>query len=98
MGKKLPVRQVSDPRRGVCHIVVLSWDASYGGRESSHRIGPMEEAVLTLPLLAHPCASVLLTYVWMCAKTTILGANIRSCMSSNPSSRLFIVTSQVGLE
>ena len=31
VGNKLPVRQVSDPRRDVRHLVVLSWDASYGG-------------------------------------------------------------------
>ena len=67
-------------------------------KDSSHRIGPTEEAMLTLPLLAHPCAAVLLAYVWMCAKGAILGAKIRSCMIIFPSSRLFIVTSPVGLE
>ena len=67
-------------------------------KDSSHMIGPTEEAVLTLPLLAHTCAAVLLTYVWMCAKGTILGAKIRICMGSTPSSRLFIVTSLVGFE
>ena len=66
--------------------------------DSSHRIGPMEEAVLTLPLLYNPCSAMLLKYVWMCAKVAILGANIRSCISSAPRSRLFIVTSPVGLE
>ena len=67
-------------------------------KDSSHSIGPAEESVLTLPLLAHPCASVLLTYVWMCAKGAILGANIRICMSSATISRSFIVISPVGLE
>ena len=54
--------------------------------------------MLTLPLLAHPCATVLLTYMWMCAKEGILGEKIRRCMSSAPNSRLFIVTSHMGLE
>ena len=31
VGKKFPVQQVSDLQRGVRHLVVLSWDASYGG-------------------------------------------------------------------
>ena len=31
VGKKLPVQQVSDPRRGVRHHAVLSWDASCRG-------------------------------------------------------------------
>ena len=31
MVNKLPVSQVSELRRGVRHLVVLSWDASYGG-------------------------------------------------------------------
>ena len=65
---------------------------------SSCRIGPKEEAVLTLPLLAHPCAAVLLTYMWMCTKGDILGAKRRSCMSSAPISGSFIVTSLVGLK
>ena len=68
-------------------------DAKY----SSRRIGPTEEAVLTLALLAHPCASVLSTYVWMCAKGPILAAKIRSCMSSALISRSFIVTYPVEL-
>ena len=67
-------------------------------KDRSHRIGLKEEAVLTLPLLAHTCADMLLTYMWMCAKGTILGVKISSCMSSAPSSRLFIATSPVGLE
>ena len=54
--------------------------------------------MLKLLLLAHPCAAVLLMYVWMCAKGAILGEKIRSCMSSAPSSRSFIVTYSVGLE
>ena len=58
----------------------------------------MEEAVLTLPLLDHPCAAVLSTYMWMCAKGDILGAKSRSCMSSAPISSLCIVTSLVGLK
>ena len=66
--------------------------------DSSHSIVPTEEAVLTLHLLAHPCAVVLLTYLWMCAKGAILVANIRICMSNSPRYRLFIVTSPVGLE
>ena len=53
---------------------------------SSHRLVPTEEAVLTLPLLAHLCATMLSTYAWMCAKGAILGAEIRSCMSSAPRS------------
>ena len=61
-------------------------------------IGPTDEAVLTLPLLAHSCASVLSTYVCMCAKGTILGAKSRICISSAPSSRSFIVTSTLVLE
>ena len=65
---------------------------------SSHRIVLTEEAVLTLPLLAHLCASVLLTYAWMCAKGAILREEIRSCMSSAPRSGFLIVTSPVGLE
>ena len=66
--------------------------------DSSRRIGPTEEAVLILPLLDRTCAAVLLTYVWMCAKGEILGTNIRSCMSSTPISRSFIVKSLVELE
>ena len=69
-------------------------DAKY----SSHRVVLTEEAALTLPLLDHICAIMLSTYAWMCAKGAILGANIRSCMSSAPRSRFFIVTSPVGLE
>ena len=34
----------------------------------------------------------------MCANGAILGAKIRSCISSAPSSRLLILTSPVGLE
>ena len=64
---------------------------------SSCVIGPTEEAMLTLPLLFHPCADVLLVYVWMCSKGGILGAKSRICMSSTPISRSFIITSHVGL-
>ena len=53
---------------------------------------------MTLPLLAHPYAAVLLTYVWMFAKGAILGANIRICISSAPISGSFIITSPLGLE
>ena len=67
-------------------------------KDSSHRIGPTEEAVMKLPLLSHPCAAVLLMYGCMCAKGTILGAKIRICMSRAPRSGSFIVTSPVGLE
>ena len=67
-------------------------------KDISHRIGPMEEAVIKLPLLNHTCAAVLLTYVWVCAKGAILGAKSRVCMSSAPILRSFIVTSPVGLE
>ena len=67
-------------------------------KDVSHKIGPIEEAVITLPLLDHPCAAVLLTYVWVCAKGGILGSKIRICMSSAPILRSFIVTSTVGLE
>ena len=31
VGEKFTVRQVSEPQRGILHLVVLSWDASYGG-------------------------------------------------------------------
>ena len=64
----------------------------------SHRIGPTGEAVLTLPLLDHTCAALLLAYMWMCAKGAILGANIRSCMIIAPGFSSLIVTSPVGLE
>ena len=57
----------------------------------------MVEDVLTLPLLAHPFAAVLSTYVWMFAKGTILGAKSRSFMSIATSLRLFIFTPHVGL-
>ena len=67
-------------------------------KDISHRVVPTEEAVLTLPLLAHICVIMLSTYAWMCAKGAILGANTRSCMSSAPRSGFFIVTSPVGLE
>ena len=67
-------------------------------KDSSLRIGPMEEAVLTLPLLDHPCDVVLLTYIWMCAKGGILSAKSRICMIRAHSSRSFIVTSPLGLE
>ena len=46
-------------------------------KDISRRISLTAEAVLTLPLLAHPCAAVLLTYVWMCAKGAILGEKER---------------------
>ena len=58
----------------------------------------MEEAVLTLPLFSNTCASMLSTYVWMCAKSAILGEKIRIYMSSATSSRSFIITSLVGLK
>ena len=48
--------------------------------DSYCRIGPTEEAVLTLPLLAHPCAVMLSTYVWMCVKGDIPGAKSRISM------------------
>ena len=67
-------------------------------KDSYRRIGPTEEAVLTLPLLDHPCAAILSTYVWMCAKGGILGAKSRICMSSASVLRSFIVTYPVGLE
>ena len=67
-------------------------------KDSSRRIGPTEEAVTTLHLLAHFCAAVLSTYVWMCSKGDILGVKSRICMSSAPSSGSFIVTSHLGLE
>ena len=67
-------------------------------KDSSGRIGQTEEAVLTLILLAHPCAAVLLTYVWMCAKGCILGAKSRIYISSAPSLGSLIVTYPVGLE
>ena len=61
-------------------------------------IGLTEEDVMTLPLLDHPCAAVLLVYVWMCAKGAILGAKNRIFIISDPSSRSFLVTSTLGLE
>ena len=54
--------------------------------------------MLKLPLLAHPFADVLLTYVWMCAKGGILGANSKFCISSAPSSTSFIFTSPLGFK
>ena len=54
--------------------------------------------MLILPLLVHPYAVMLSTYVWICANMDILGAKIRSYMSSAPSPRSFIVTSTMGLE
>ena len=53
---------------------------------------------MTLPLLSHTCAAVLSTYMWMCAKGSILGAKSRICICIDPISRSFIVTSSVGLE
>ena len=67
-------------------------------KDVSHKIVPIEEAVITLPLLDHPCAAVLLTYVWVCARGGIRGSKIRIYMSSAPILRSFIVTSPVGLE
>ena len=67
-------------------------------KDVSHKIGPTGEDVLTLPLLAHLCATMLSMYVWICVKGDILGANIRSCMRNAPISRLFIVISPVWLE
>ena len=67
-------------------------------KDSYLMIGPTEEVVLALPLLAHPYAAVLSTYVWMCANRAIPGAKSRSYMRSAPSPRSFIVTSPVGLE
>ena len=67
-------------------------------KEISRRIFPTEEAILTLPLFAHPCAAMLLTYVWMCANGDIRDAKSRIFTRSAPRSRLFIVTSPVGLE
>ena len=67
-------------------------------KDRSRSIGPTEESVITLPLLDHLCAAVLLIYVWMCSKGEISCSNIRSCMSSAPSSGSFIVTYPFGLE
>ena len=53
---------------------------------------------MTLPLLSHPCTYMLSTYVWICDMVAILYTKSRSCMSSAPSSRLFIFTSHVGLD
>ena len=64
----------------------------------SFRIGPTEEAMLILTLLAHPYAVMLSTYVWMCANMTILGVKSRICMISTPSLSSFIVKYPVGLE
>ena len=60
-------------------------------KDSSHRIGSTEEAVLTLHMLAHPCDAVLFTYVRMYAKGAILREKIRISTSIAPSSRLLIV-------
>ena len=102
----LPSSSIITTRHGVCHIVVLSWEASYRGVDvlstgrqvQQHMIVLMEEDFLTLPLLAYTCAALLSTYGWMCAKGAILRAKNIICMSSAPSSRSFIVTSPVGLE
>ena len=67
-------------------------------KDRSRSIGPTEESVITLPLLDHLCAAVLLIYVWMCSKGEISGSKIRSYMSSAPSSGAFIVTYPFGLE
>ena len=71
VGKKLPVRQVSEA--DAASAILLSSPGTcpmearmccrLSAKEISHRIGPTEEAVLTLPLLDHPCDTVLLTYV-----------------------------------
>ena len=53
---------------------------------------------MTLPLLSHPCAAVLSTYMWMCAKGDILGVKSRICISNDAILRSLIVTSPVGLE
>ena len=67
-------------------------------KDSSRRIVPTKEAVLALSLLDHPCAAMLLTYVWMCTKGAILGGNIRICMISAPSLSSFVVTYPVWFE
>ena len=54
--------------------------------------------MLTLTLFPHTCASMLLMYVWMCAKGAILGAKIGIYMSSAPISMSNIITYPVGLE
>ena len=61
-------------------------------------IGPTEETVLTLPLLAHPYAAVLSMYICMCAKGAILGSKSRIYMSSAPRPRSFIITYPIRLE
>ena len=86
---------LSSPRTRPTEVwMFFRLDAKYSYR----MIGQIEEAMLTLPLLAHPYAAVLSTYVWMCNNRDILGAKSRSYMRSAPSPRSFIVTSPVGLE
>ena len=67
-------------------------------KEISPRIGPTEEGVMTLPLLEHPCVTILSPYKWMFAKGAFRGAKIRSFMSNALSSKSFIVTYLLGLE
>ena len=71
---KLPVRQVSDTRYSVYHLIILSLETSYGGVDVllpsrqiyiPCRIGTTADDVLTLPLSDHTCAAMLLTYMWM---------------------------------
>ena len=86
---------LSSPRTHPAEVwMCFRLDAKYSYR----MIGPTEEAMLTLPLLAHPYAVVLSTYVWMCANRAILGAKSRSYMRSAPSPRSFIVISPMGVE
>ena len=70
----------------------------FAAKEISCRISPTEEAMPTLPQLVHPCATVLLTYMCTCTKGTILREKSRSCMSSAPISKYFIITYMSGLE
>ena len=95
VGKKLPVRKVSEA--DATSDIVLSSPGTrpteariccrLSAKDISHRIGPTEEAVLTLSLFDHSCAVMLSMYVWMCDKGVILGAKSRIFMSSASSLR-----------
>ena len=61
------------------------------------RMGLNAKAKLTLPLLAHICAIMLLTQVRICAHSAILGKKGR-CIKSAPRSRSLIVTFPWGLQ
>ena len=63
----------------------------------SWSIGPIAAAKLTLPQLDHPFTAVFSTSVRMCTKGGMLGAKSWTWAKRVASSRLFMVTSPVGL-